>query len=452
MHASEDTIAAAATPFAESALAVVRVSGPACMAVLEAVSTHKCAEARKALYGAYKALDGTLLDSCVFVPYPDGKSYTGEPMLEISTHGNPAIVQSILRDLFARGCRPAQPGEFTRRAFLNGKMDLTQAEAVQQIISARSQRAIEAAQRQLGGSVGRAVGDMLDRLMNLIAHTEAYIDFPEEDLPPESEEGPISQLIELTAIAKRYMATAPYSALLHEGARTVIAGLPNAGKSSLLNALLCEERAIVSPEPGTTRDYIEERLVVGPHLLRIVDTAGLREGAGRVEEMGVERSRMQIAQADLVLLVVDASAPSPTLPFDAATMRHGAAQIVVENKCDLPRAFDAATLFPDVPHVRISACNGDGIEALKERISTLLDATYAPPGQDDILVSARHAEALRCMNENLAQAMDKLRKKGPAELVASDLRAALSELDSIVGRIDNERILDLVFSKFCIGK
>lgn len=454
MYSDGDTIVAAATPAGESALAIVRLSGPLCTGISEEFAGDRPVLPRKAFYGAYKAADGVLLDRCVFIPYPAASSYTGEDMLEISCHGNPLIVRQIVDDLLRRGCRPAEPGEFTRRAFLNGKMDLTQAEAVQDIISARCEAALEAARRQLDGSVGTAVNALLDKLLHVVAYTEAYIDFPEDDLPPESSEGPIAELVALQKAAKLLIATAPYSAMLRDGAKTVIAGLPNAGKSSLLNALVGEDRAIVSAEPGTTRDYIEERLLVGRHLLRVVDTAGLRIGAGEVENKGIEKSLNQIEHADIVILVLDSTTPLPyrEVPEQVQKLSNRAGLIVVENKCDLPDSVKLSDIMPDAKHVRISALNGDGVEELRGVIAQTIESSCRVPGQDDVLVSARHAEALRSMSDNIALALEKMRSHEPAELAASDLRAALSALEQIVGRVDHERVLDLVFSSFCIGK
>jgi tRNA modification GTPase len=452
MYAEGDTIVASATPTGESAIAIVRLSGPACTLLSGACTTHGCTEARKAVYGPYKAIDGHVVDYCVFVRYEAGASYTGEEMLEIYSHGNPLIVRQIVDDMLVRGCRAAEAGEFTRRAFLNGKMDLTQAEAVQDMISARSVAALEAARRQLDGSVGRAVNALLERLINVIASIEAYIDFPEEDLPPETEDGPIAQLVDLQQKAKALIATSPYSSMLREGARTVIAGAPNAGKSSLLNALLGEERAIVSAEPGTTRDYIEARLIVGRHLLRVVDTAGLRSAKGDIESKGIEKSIEQIKKAHLVLLVVDATVLPPPLPFRVEDLRCGSGLIVVENKCDLSAHVSHADFLPGAVHVSISALNGDGVDKLREAIVSSLDSHFVKPGQDDVLVSARHAEALNNMSNAVEAALDKLRTHEPPELAASELRNALASLEEIVGKIDNERILDKIFSTFCIGK
>jgi tRNA modification GTPase len=449
MYIDGDTIVAAATPTGESAIAIVRASGEACRELARLCLGTNSPLPRSAVHGTYTASDGSVVDDCVFLYYEKGRSYSGEDMLEIFPHGNPIIVRKIITDLLRRGCRAAEPGEFTRRAFLNGRMDLTQAEAVQEIIGARSDLALAAARRQLEGSVGRAVNALLERLIAVIAFLEAYIDFPEEDLPAEDERGPISELISLQQDAEHLMATAPYSAMLREGALTVIVGAPNAGKSSLMNALLCEDRSIVSAEPGTTRDYIEERLILGRHLLRVVDTAGLREDGGDIEKRGMEKSVEMLRKADVVLLVIDAALPHPTDEIAATNARR---LIVVENKCDLGGAMDLAGHYPEAAHVRISALNGTGIEELKAAIIHIIEENYQTPGQDAVLVSARHAESLAQMARSIGAAVDKLKNKEPTELAAFELRIALEALEGIVGKIDNERVLDSIFSKFCIGK
>lgn len=452
MYKEGDTITACATPIGESALSIVRLSGPACKAISAVALSNASPVPRKAVYGGFRSLGGDLLDTCVFVWYPDGSSSTGEQMLEIFPHGNPMIVQKILSDLIARGCRPAEPGEFTRRAFLNGKLDLTQAEAVQDLVSARCEAALRAARRQLDGSVGRRVNELLDKMLTVIAHLEAYIDFPEEDIPPENTDGPISQLVNLLNDANRLISTAPYSSMLRDGVRTVLAGATNAGKSSLLNALLGEDRAIVSEEPGTTRDYIEERLIIGNHLLRVVDTAGIRETAGVVEQQGISRSLEQIRKADLVVYVIDTSISAPPPPFPAEMLSDQSAIIVAENKCDCVGGINHGRFLPDFPHVRTSAINGTGIDELKKTIEKFIETRCAPAGQDAVIVSARHAAALKNMTRSTENALKLLRENQPTELAASELREALSSLEEIVGRIDNEQVLDRIFSSFCIGK
>ena len=446
-----DTIVAPATATGEAALAVIRVSGPAVPELLTAIFGSP-PPPRRAMLGAYHDRGGRVLDTLVYVHFADGKSYTGEPLLELSPHGNPWLVRKILDDLLARGCRLAEAGEFTRRSFLNGKLDLSQAEAVVQLIQARSDRALEAARRQLSGSVGAAVNQLVDKLLQITAGLEAYIDFPEEDLPPEDQEGPAKALRELVAEMDHLIATRRYSSLLHDGIKCVILGEPNVGKSSLLNALTGEDRVIVSAEPGTTRDYVEERIHIGPYLLRVIDTAGLHEAASALEEQGISRSLQQIESADILLVVLDSTRPAPALPDSVVRQLNARNAIVVENKTDLHTNPGLQAFAPDCPHVRLSASTHAGLEALRSVIRQSLEAGLVIPDESAVLVSARHAHALGEAKEALAGSLEKLRRDEPAELVASDLHAAIGAMGAITGKIDNEAMLDRLFSQFCIGK
>ncbi|MEI6861368.1 MAG: tRNA uridine-5-carboxymethylaminomethyl(34) synthesis GTPase MnmE, partial [Verrucomicrobiota bacterium] len=306
MSRHTDTIAALATPAGTAAIAVVRVSGPACAALIPGIFGAALLP-RTATHGDYRDRDGAVVDDVLATFCQAPNSYTGEDSLEVSCHGNPFIVQKILEDLHARGARPAGPGEFTQRAFLNGRLALDQAEAVMDLIHARSERALAAAQGQLRGALGRRMAALTDTLLGALARIEAYIDFPEEDLPPEDRSrlrGMIEQLSDDTA---RLLATQRYGALLRDGIQTVIVGEPNAGKSSLLNRLTGHERALVSPEPGTTRDFIEERVPAGPHWLRLTDTAGLNPSPTPLERLGIAKTYERAAAADLLLLVLDAT-------------------------------------------------------------------------------------------------------------------------------------------------
>jgi tRNA modification GTPase len=446
-----DTIVAPATANGEAALAVVRVSGPLVPSLVRDIFS-KTPPPRQATLGSYKSVDGATLDSLLFVSYAEGKSYTGEPLLELSPHGNPWLVRKILDDLMARGCRLADAGEFTRRAFLNGKLDLSQAEAVVQVIQARSDRALQAARRQLAGSVGEAVNSLVDKILQVTSRLEAYIDFPEDDLPPEDADGPSRSLLELVEEMDYLIATRQYSSLLHDGVKCVILGEPNVGKSSLLNALTGEDRVIVSAEPGTTRDYVEERIHVGPYLLRVIDTAGLHEAASELEEQGIHRSLQQIESADLLLVVLDSTRKSPTLPQAVMDALHGNNTVVVENKTDLNVSQELQKFAPACPHVRISASNHLGLDDLKRCVLRALEEGLLIPDESAVIVSARHAAALQEAKHCLHQALDKLRQQAPAELAASDMHAAIHAMGSITGIIDNEAMLDHLFKQFCIGK
>jgi tRNA modification GTPase len=371
--------------------------------------------------------------------------------LEISCHGNPFIAQKVLEDLLVRGCRPAEAGEFSRRAFLNGRMDLSQAEAVMDLIHARSERALAAANQQLRGALGRQMDSLIQQLVNILAMIEAYVDFPEEDLPPEDKEIVLRQLDELLSNAGRLLATNRYGELLREGIKTVIVGEPNAGKSSLLNRLVGRDRALVSPEPGTTRDYLEERVVIGSHWLRLIDTAGLNPDASSLEKRGIDKTFEQAAQADLFLWMIDGTRDVPTLPASLAARMTPANTIAVFNKVDLPPGPRSA--LPEAfPVVNISALHGAGLEALQAAVTKLAEAFHVEIGDELIAVNARHSHALQEADVALRSARLKLTGGEATELVASDLRAGLDAFGQVSGKIDNERILDRLFASFCIGK
>lgn len=448
-----ETIVSLATPEGESALAVIRLSGPECCALAQASLGHRHPlRPRRAEYRPYHSLTGEVLDHVVAVLYHDDKSYTGEPMLEICTHGNPLIVQRLVVDLRERGCRLAEPGEFTRTAFVNGKIDLSQAEAVADLIAARSERGLELAHRQLSGELGRKVDVYLDRLLRCQAAIEAYIDFPEEDLPPEDEEGPLRELARLSYEFAELIASARFTAVLRDGVSTVIAGAPNAGKSSLLNALVGDERAIVSPEPGTTRDFISERIMVGPHTLRITDTAGIHDLATGVESLGIRKSLERIAEADILLLVIDSAAPSPTLPSVLEQYLKAGKVIVLENKADLAESRALPDFLPNYPHLRLSAKTGEGLEGFREAITRHLEAHAITPSASALVINARHATAFAAARRSLDAAREGLQTGAPVEIAASELRLALESLGEVVGKIDNEAMLDRLFATFCIGK
>ena len=451
--ANSDTIVAPATPPGESALALVRISGPLAAALAAAWHGGSPPPPRFAWHADYRDRHGAVLDDVIFTLFARPQSYTGEDVLEISLHGNPFILRRLLEDLLARGCRLAEPGEFTRRAFLNGRLDLTAAEAVMDVIRARSERALQAAQQQLRGSLGRRIDELVTNLLSCCAAIEAHIDFPEDDLPIEDRTRRRDEIAALRAAISRLQATRRHGELLRQGLRVVLLGAPNAGKSSLLNRLAGYERAIVSVEPGTTRDFLEEPLSLGPHCIRIIDTAGLRTATAAVERAGVERSLEQAREADLVVLVVDAGAPCPTLPAEIlAALTPGRALIAV-NKCDQPERQFRWSAETALPLVEVSALTGAGCHALQARLIELADAlTGIGADEERLTVNARHAAALAEADSALDHADQLLATQGPLELVGSELRTAVAALGAIVGRIDHEQILDRLFASFCIGK
>lgn len=449
-----DTFAALATPPGEGALAVIRISGPDTCLALDALGFERAAPPppRSFQRAHYRDLKGAVVDDLTFVFFQGPRSYTGEDMIELTAHGSPFIVEKILQDLQARGIGLAEPGAFTRAAFLNGKLDLAQAEAVVDLIRARSDRALQVAQQQLSGTLGKKVEELVSQLLRVTAGLEAYIDFPEEDLPPENQEGPRNDLRRLAEALHNLAATQKYRDRLQDGVRVVLLGEPNAGKSTLLNALVGEERAIVSEEAGTTRDYIEVRVVLGSHLVRLIDTAGLRESVSKVERAGVERSKQLARDADIILLVLDRSTPPPSLdPAIAEALRKKPA-VVVLNKADLDSHEGATAFLADLPRCLVAAQSGSGLDALRGTLIGLLNSDYAVPESADVIVSARHAGALDEARTHVECALRNLVEAEPPELAASDLHLAIEAMERIVGKIDNERMLDELFGSFCIGK
>jgi tRNA modification GTPase len=448
-----DTIVALSTPVGESAVALIRLSGPACPDLARAISGRaKPLQPRYTTFCKYRSAHGQILDDCVLTLYAEGKSFTGEAMLEIAPHGNPLIVQTIIEDLLHRGCRMAEPGEFTRTAFLNGKMDLTQAEAVADLIRARSDRSIAVAQRQLHGSIGRKMSELTDRLLSVMAHLEAYIDFPEEDLPSEDQAGPAADLRALIRELAGLIETQHYNAILHEGVKTLIVGEPNVGKSSLINALTGSERAIVSDQPGTTRDYISAFIMLGPWRIEILDTAGLHASNDQIERIGMDHAIEQAETADFFLLMLDAAAPSPTLPLQLVARFTPENTLVLENKVDLDATVDHSAFLPGFTHLRLSLLNGQGVAELKNRWLESINKLVHLPQDEGVVVNARHAAALSDALDALELASANLREAEHSELVAADLRDAIEHISKVVGKVDNERMLDNLFKQFCIGK
>jgi tRNA modification GTPase len=449
----KDTIAALATPAGTAALALIRISGLDTNS-LAAGLFGSAPPPRAATHCDYVDRAGAVVDDVVATLYAGPHSYTGEDSLEISCHGSPFIARKILADLLARGCRLAGPGEFTQRAFLNGRMDLSQAEAVMDVISARSDRALAAAQQVLRGALGRHMGKLVEGLVEALSTVEAYIDFPDEDLPPEDRRRLQERVAEVLRGTERLLATERTGALLREGIATIILGEPNAGKSSLLNRIVGSDRAIVSADPGTTRDFIEERVSIGPHGLRLVDTAGLNPCASGIERLGIDKTLERASDGDLFLLVLDAARPTPPLPDGILGRITRSNTIVVLNKADLlkgtggsvakaPEGFTAAL---------VSALTGSGLDFMLAELGRLADGLQMTVGDEHIAINVRHAHFLSEARGCLRAALAKIADEGPAELLASDLRGALGAFGEISGKVDNERMLDQLFASFCIGK
>ncbi len=450
---NQDTIAAVATPHGESAIAMVRVSGTACSDLTQQIFARKSPPLpRRSCHGDYRSASGELLDDVVYCFYKGPASYSGEDTLEIMCHGNPLIATRVLQDLFKRGCRQAEPGEFTQRSFLNGRMDLTQAEAVMELIQARSDKAIRVANNQLRGAFGRQLMELKEKLLRNVAVIEAYIDFPEEDLPAEQRQAQIDGIQGVRTFCSRLIDSSKYAAFLRDGVKTLILGEPNAGKSSLLNCLLGFERAIVSDEPGTTRDFLRERIILGDHSIQLMDTAGLRVAQGAIEREGIKKTIELANEADMFLLVVDSSLPSPDFPQEILEHLTTENCIVVKNKSDLPSPVEVAAVLETFSSVSLSALNGDGLDELKTALIQHIDAHFSNDEDELILVNARHSTALGELRDCLDAALGKFELGDEAELIASDMRGAMDAIGRILGRIDNEDMLDVLFSSFCIGK
>lgn len=437
-----ETIAAVATPPGVGAIAVIRMSGAASCSICKRC-TGRDLKPRRATLVQVRDEQGTVIDDVVATWFAAPASYTGEDVVELSCHGGMLVTRRVLERLLQCGARPAEPGEFSRRAFENGKMDLTQAEAVMDLIGAGSDLALRAAHNQLHGAISSRVAGAVDRLISVAAHVEAYIDFPEEDISPATVQELLEGLDAVEREVKALLTTADEGRLLREGVSTAIVGPPNVGKSSLLNMLLGYERAIVSSSAGTTRDTIEECVTLGGLRLRLIDTAGLHESADAIERAGMERSRRAGAEADLVLEVADASLP-PARPELSAP---GAKHLLLLNKCDLPQHPS----WDNVSAIRVSCRTGKGAEELAAAISSLFLHERAE-GESLSVINTRHRYALQKALEYIMAARNGLLAEQSPELTDIDLRAALDALGSISGRVDTEDILTRVFATFCLGK
>jgi len=446
---AEDTIAAVSTPFGEGAIAVIRVTGPGAVAIAAEIFRSRIPveklPVRTQQFGRIID-DGQVLDEVLLSVHHAPASYTGEDVVEIQCHGGILVTRRVIDLLLAHGARAAEPGEFTRRAFLNGKMDLTQAEAVMDLIRAQTDLALRAATEQLEGRLGRHIVALRADLLALLAHVEAHIDFPDEDIDPATGAALLARIDSIRAEVTRLLGTAAQGQILREGLRTVIFGEPNAGKSSLLNRLLGYERAIVSHLPGTTRDTLEEVVNLRGIPVRLIDTAGVRPSEDLLENAGIERTRQVLSRAGLILRVVDATLPpSPGADLPPPSAR----TLLVLNKCDL--GVDPAWR-QDFAAIRISCKTGEGFDALTQAI---FDAAMQGAGSPDdymIAINARHQACLKSAAAYLDAARRAMEGALSPEFIAIELRAAFNAVGDVAGRLDAEELLGEIFSNFCIGK
>ena len=439
-----DTIAAIATAPGAAGVGIVRLSGPGSRAIA-ATLLGRPPEPRHAHYLRFRDGDGETIDDGLLIHFPAPHSYTGEDVVELQGHGSPVLLARLLRRCLALGARRARPGEFTERAFLEGRLDLAQAEAVADLIAAGSEAAVRAARRSLDGEFSRRVDAVVDGLTALRVWIEAALDFPEEEVDFLAAPELRDRLQLVAGTLARLRDDAGRGKRLVDGVHVVIAGAPNAGKSSLLNALAGDDRAIVTEIAGTTRDLLREQIEIDGVVLTLVDTAGLRDSAEPVEREGIRRARAELARADLVLVVLDASAPA-----DPPTgLPDGVPVLWLHNKVDLGDGHDREELRADGVHLWLSARTGAGLDRLRARLRE--HAGLDAGGEGTFSARARHLEALAAATGHLEQAATHL-QHGIGELAAEELRLAQDILGTITGRVDADALLGRIFADFCIGK
>ncbi len=454
----EDTIAAIATPVGEGGLAVIRLSGRQALRVaaqcfvpagvetpdLGSVPSHT-------IHFGRIVREGKTIDEVLAAVMRAPRTFTREDVVEISCHGGVLPAKLVLDALLAAGARLAHPGEFTRRAFLNGRIDLVQAEAVAEIIHARTELSLQAATEQLAGKLSHKINLLRDQVMNILAHLEAHIDFPDEDIAPATRDQLLGSLREGMAFVEKLLQAAPEGQILRRGIRAAIIGRPNVGKSSLLNHLLGRERAIVSPVPGTTRDTIEETANIRGLPITFIDTAGLRSAQDSLEQEGIRRSHQTLQSAELILHVLDAADPEVHLSLQLTAAIPETRQILVRNKMDLlpspPPAWPG-----EAPVCDVSCMTGAGIDTLKDKIREAVWSGRIRADMAEAMINSRHQDALARACEALHQGATALESGSPLEMAAMDLRIAANSIGEIVGQTTTEDLLDRIFSQFCIGK
>jgi tRNA modification GTPase len=446
-----DTIVAAATPPGRGSVGIVRVSGPKTPEIA-AVIIGEVPPARRATFVRFLDAHQQPIDAGVALFFPAPHSYTGEHVLELQGHGGPVCVEAVIMRILQLGARRALPGEFTQRAFLNDKLDLAQAEAIADLIDAGSRQALRAAMRSLQGEFSAMVQGLTEAVIDLRTYVEAAIDFPEEEIDFLADR----QLDERLATVRQHFDAVEQSAqqgrLLREGMTVVIAGRPNAGKSSLLNRLAGYDAAIVTPIPGTTRDILRERIDIDGMPLHVLDTAGLRESPDDIEREGIRRAHAEFARADRVLFVIDTPDDPDGRAFKDEQQRlpPDVPVTLVFNKCDLAKGLPVAETYSGPPRVNISALSGQGLDTLREHLKSCMGFMTAESGT--VSARRRHLDALARARGHVDEAARQLQERRAGELVAEDLRAAQQVLGEITGEFTTDDLLGRIFSSFCIGK
>jgi tRNA modification GTPase len=460
MDLMDDTIAAIATPVGMGGIGIIRLSGPRSVEIATHLfRPHHAPPPFKSHYLYYGEIvdphTGDVIDEALLSFMAKPQSYTREDVVELNCHGGYLVLREALSLVVKAGARLAEPGEFTKRAFLNGRLDLAQAEAVVDLIESRSTTHLRHASSQLQGMLSQEINTLQKALIEICSSLEASIEFPEEDLEPASPAQLITSIDHLISQIKKLLHTYAEGKLYREGVSTIIAGKPNAGKSSLFNVLLGEERTIVTPVPGTTRDFIEEVITVNSIPLTIMDTAGLRDPEDAIEEEGVRKTKDKLDQADLILLVIDGSVDQDDRVAELVPDAKMSKIVVICNKVDLPRKVSLDELqrcFPGSRIVATSALYKRGIEELKETIASLITTNSPSSPAQTVITNLRHKVALEKTMEALKEAQEGLHKNIPPEFTAADLQSALHCLGEITGQTSGEEVLDQIFSRFCIGK
>ena len=456
---TEDTIAAVATASGPAAIAIIRLSGRDAFAVASGMLTGREGKNPPDFQASHRARravlcspdDGKPIDEVLVLPMHAGQSPTGEDVVEIHCHGGSLLTQRALAAALHAGARAARAGEFTERAFLNGRLDLCQAEAVADLAQATSEAGLKAAWQLLEGGLSRQVSTLRDALLDTRALLEAHLDFPEEEIPPETEKELAANLDAVAHDLSELAATFRRGRLAREGARIALVGKPNVGKSSLMNALLGRERALVSESAGTTRDFLEEPLDLGGLQALLSDTAGLRDATDPLERAGVERSHAQIGAADLLVVVADGSKPLSSDDHAVVERLAQAKCLLVRNKCDRPLVWEADSLGIDAV-VTVSATEGLGLDELCRKALEMLSWSSEAAGEDVLVTRERHQAALREASKATLAGRTLLNNQEGLDLVACELQAATAALDALVGVSSPEDVLDRIFAKFCIGK
>ncbi|MDH5513274.1 MAG: tRNA uridine-5-carboxymethylaminomethyl(34) synthesis GTPase MnmE [Gammaproteobacteria bacterium] len=448
--ADPGTIAAVATPPGRGGIGIVRLSGPGTRSIATAM-LGKLPAPRHATFAIFLNASGQTLDQGLALFFPAPHSFTGEDVLELHGHGGPVVLDMLLNSALELGARLARPGEFSERAFLNGKLDLAQAEAVADLIEAGSEAAARSALRSLEGEFSGRVHALVEGLTRLRMYVEAAIDFPEEEIDFLADARVTQELDVLAQDVEQLLASTQQGVLLHDGMTVVLAGPPNAGKSSLLNALAARDTAIVSDIPGTTRDVLRERIHIEGMPLHIIDTAGLREARDEIESEGIRRARAQMARADRVLLVTDDSvADERAACAAAALMPANLPRTVIRNKIDLTGRAPGLTQSRDAVEITLSAKSGAGLDVLREHLKQCMG--FQPAGEGTFMARRRHLDAIRRAAGHIKLGSAQLTESRAGELLAEELRLAQQALSEITGEFTPEDLLGKIFSSFCIGK